>query len=293
MSATSPFPRIKNTLGPINSKMKRNLNKSAGIWTPNTLESGRTGSNNPGDCFCGSKPLLVSVSLDNRRVHPVGAVQNATSQGTCKPVRPYFGTPLVIPPIGSSWGEVIFEQIGPEIFGLIHNCYARTRKGDTTPTDPLSTNGVRWFREFSDSPNGTTRFYHSQNPTSTFGLDTLYFSIYRMLLGMSTIRRMLQFTGFRSFVSYLYYTFLKQQIESLHDSGIYNYVNIISWFGILWLYLGASVYVSQHRKTSIHDQRNSENQFLLIRKMTFYHPPPGVGGVSRKNNEIRLTYLKI
>ena len=148
-----------------------------------------------------------------------------------------------------------------------------------------STNGVRWFRDFSDSPNGTTRFYHSQNPTSTFGLDTLYFSICRMLLGMYTIRRMLQFTGFRSFVSYLYYTFLKQQIESLYDSGIYNYVNIISWFGILWLYLGACVkmYVSQHKENLYtRDQRISENPFLLIRKMTFYQPPLGWGGVSKK-----------
>ena len=56
-------------------------------------------------------------------------------------------------------------------------------------------------------------------------------------------------------------------------------------FGILWLFLGACVemYVSQTQgKPLTRDQRISENPFLLIRKMTFYQPPPwGGGGVSK------------
>ena len=57
-------------------------------------------------------------------------------------------------------------------------------------------------------------------------------------------------------------------------------------FGILWLFLGACVkmYVSQTQgKPLTRDQRISENPFLLIRKMTFYQPPPlgWGGGVSK------------
>ena len=147
-----------------------------------------------------------------------------------------------------------------------------------------STNGVRRFREFSDSPNGTTRFYYSQNQLPCLDL------ILRIFFDLSNATRLPFVECYNSCDSdhsYLTCIIIVYTVYSKTADWSLSTTLECVLFGILWLFLGACVkmYVSQTQgKPLTRDQRISENPFLLITKMTFYHPPPWGGGGCLKNS---------
>ena len=135
---------------------------------------------------------------------------------------------------------------------------------------------MRWFREFSDSPNGTRRFYHSQKPTSMFGLGYFIFFDLSNAMGTSTTYNV-TIHVIQIIVPYLY-NYTQQQIEAslqLWNMWVYHCLGYCdcSWVHVL------KCTSPNTRKTSARDQRISENSFFAYKKNDFLPtPPPGVGG---------------
>ena len=141
-----------------------------------------------------------------------------------------------------------------------------------------STNGVRRFREFSDSPNGTTRFYYSQNQLPC--LDLILRIFFRFVeCYWARLPFVECYNSCDSDHSYLTCIIIVYTVYSKTADWSLSTTLECVLFGILWLFLGACVkmYVSQHKENLCTRSTNFRKSIFAYKKNDFLPtPPPGL-----------------